>query len=52
MELQKNKTIETINQTFNKTTQGMEVSRALTTIPVKNVEQYIWISIQVAKVFF
>jgi hypothetical protein len=46
------KTIEAINQTFNKITQGMEVARALTTVPVKNDDQYIWISMQAAIVFF
>jgi hypothetical protein len=46
------KTIEEINQTFNKITQGMEVARALTTVPVNNDDQYIWISMQVAIVFF
>ena len=48
----KKKTIETNNQTLNKITQGMEVARALTTVPVKNDDQYIWISMQDTIVFF
>jgi hypothetical protein len=50
--LKKNKKIEAINQTFNKIIQGMEVARELTTVPVKNDDQYIWISMQAVIVFF
>jgi hypothetical protein len=49
--LKKRKTIEAINKTFNQTTQVMDVARALTTVPMKNGDQYIWISMQVI-VFF
>ena len=49
--LKKKKIIEEINQTFRKITQGMEVDRVLTTILMKNDDQYIWISMQVV-VFF
>ena len=44
------KTIEVINKKFGQITQVMEVARALTIVPVKNDDQYIWISMQV--VFF
>jgi hypothetical protein len=50
--LKKKKTIKAFNQKFNKITQGMEVVGALTTVPVKNDDQYIWISMQAAIVFF
>lgn len=50
--LKKRKTIEPINQPFKQITQVMEVAWArLTTIPTKNDDQYIWISMQVA-IFF
>ena len=49
--LKKTKTINAINKTFVQITQVMEVAQALTIVPVKNDNQYIWISIQ-AIVFF
>jgi hypothetical protein len=45
--LKKRKTIEAINKTFNQIiTQVMDIARALKTIPMKNDDQYIWISMQ------
>ena len=49
--LKKRKTIETINKTFDQITKVMEVARALTTIPMKIDDQYIWISMQVVLFF-
>ena len=44
--MKKKKTIDVINKTFVKITQVMEVARALTAVPTKNDDQYIWISMQ------
>ena len=45
------KIINAIIKTFLQIAQVMEVAWALTVVPVKNVDQYIWISMQVV-VFF
>ena len=44
--LKKTKTINAINKTFLQITQVMEVARVVTTVPTKNDDQYIWISMQ------
>ena len=49
--LKKMKTINAISKTFLQITQVMEVARVVTAIPMKNDDQYIWISMQ-AIVFF
>ena len=42
--LKKKKTINIMNKTFLQITQVMQVARAVTTIPMKNDDQYVWIS--------
>ena len=49
--MKKKETINTVNKTFLKITQVMEVARAVTTVPVKNDGQYVWIS-KLGVVFF
>ena len=44
--MKKKKTVNAINKTFVQITQVIEVARALTTIPTKNDDHYIWISMQ------
>ena len=46
MELEEGETINTVNKTFLQITQVMEVARAVTTVPAKNDDQYVWISKQ------
>ena len=45
------KTITTVNKTFMKITQVMEVALAVTTVQAKNADHYVWISKQ-GVVFF
>ena len=40
------KTINTMNKTFFQITQVVEVARAVTSVPTKNDDQYVWISKQ------
>ena len=47
LNMKKKKTIDAIKKTFVQINQVMEVARAVTTVPVKNDDQYIWISMQV-----
>ena len=49
--VKKKKTINTVNKTFLKITQVMEVALAVTSVPVKNDDHYVWISKQ-GVVFF
>jgi hypothetical protein len=49
--LKKRKTIETIKKKFDEITQVMEVARSLKTVPTKNDDQYIWISMQDVEFF-
>ena len=51
MEVEKDENNQCNQQTFIQITQFMEVAQAMTTIPIKNDDQYIWISMQ-AIVFF
>ena len=44
--VKKKKIINTVNKTFLKIIQVMEVARVVTTMPVKNDDQYVWISKQ------
>ena len=49
--VKKKKTINSMNRTFLKITQVMEVARAVTTVQAKNDDHYVWISKQ-GVVFF
>ena len=49
--MNKKKSIDTMNKTFLKITQVMEVALAVTTIQAKNDDHYVWISKQ-GVVFF
>jgi hypothetical protein len=40
------KTTDAMDKTFIQITQVMKVDRALTVVPTKNDDQYIWISMQ------
>ena len=51
MKLEEEETINTVNKKFLKITQFMEVARAVTTVPTKNDDHYVWISKQ-GVVFF
>jgi hypothetical protein len=51
MELEEEENNRCNQQNIFQITQVMEVARALTTVPMKNDDQYIWISMQ-AVVFF
>ena len=44
--LKKKNTINTMNKTFLQITQVIEVAQAVTVVPVKNDDQYFWISKQ------
>ena len=44
--VKKKKTINTVNKTFLKITQVMEVALAVTTVQAKNDDHYVWISKQ------
>ena len=45
--MKKKKKINAINKAFIQITQAMEVARALISVPTKNDDQYICISMQV-----
>ena len=44
MELEEEKNNQDNEKTFLKQTQVMEVARAVTAVPAKNDDQYVWIS--------